>query len=96
MFLQETHADYACETLWEKEWGGDILWNHGTARSKGAAIAFKRGLKHHADDISADNQARLLLVDVNIENRNFCPGAPRAANGPGTNFLVGPYTFCGL
>ena len=41
VFLQEIHAYSACETLWEKEWGGDILWNHGTTRSKGVAIAFK-------------------------------------------------------
>ena len=30
VFLQETHAYSACETLWETEWGGNILWNHGT------------------------------------------------------------------
>ena len=72
VFLQETHACSACETLWEKEWGGDILWNHGTTRSKDVAIAFKCGLQYHVNDINADDLGRLLLLDINIEDRNFC------------------------
>ena len=74
VFLQETYAYSACETLREKEWGGDILRNYGTTRSKSVAIAFKSGLQYHVNDTKTDDQGRLLLVDINIENRNFCLG----------------------
>ena len=80
VFLQEIHAYSACETLWEKEWRGDILWNHGTTRSRGVAIAFKCGLQYHVNNIKTDDQGRLLLNDINIEDRNFC-----LANVYGTN-----------
>ena len=72
VFLQETHAYSACETLWEKEWSGDILWNHGTTRSKGVTIAFMFGLQYHVNVIKTDDQGRLPLVELNIEDRNFC------------------------
>ena len=27
------------------DWGGKIIWSHGTTNSKGVAITFKRNLK---------------------------------------------------
>jgi exonuclease III len=37
-FLQETHTDVTIEQTWKDEWGGEVLFSHGTSGSKGVAI----------------------------------------------------------
>ena len=32
--LQETHSTINDEKLWQNEWGGEILFNHGTNNQK--------------------------------------------------------------
>ena len=36
--LQETHSTVDTEKLWLDEWGGEIIFSHGTSNSKGVAI----------------------------------------------------------
>jgi len=72
ILLQETHSFSTTERLWEMEWGGDILWSHGSTRSKGVAIAFKRGLRYSLNNFESDNNGRFLLAEITFENRKFC------------------------
>lgn len=37
-FLQETYSDANDESIWQSEWGGKILFSHGTHHSKGICI----------------------------------------------------------
>ena len=32
--LQETHSDTTCESKWRGEWGGNIVFSHGTSNSR--------------------------------------------------------------
>ena len=36
--LQETHSKTEDETMWTKEWGGEIVFSHGSSSSRGACI----------------------------------------------------------
>jgi len=40
-FLQETYSSSDTAKIWEAEWGGKVLFNHGTNHSKGVMILFK-------------------------------------------------------
>ena len=44
IMLQETHSVSDDEVQWEREWGGKILFAHGTSQSKGVAILFRKGV----------------------------------------------------
>ena len=48
-----------------------ILLAKHCGRRNGEEI-FKCGLQYHVNDIKTDDQGRLLLVDINIEDRNLC------------------------
>ena len=39
-FLQETYSDPSLEDVWRAEWGGEILFAHGSKHSKGVMIIF--------------------------------------------------------
>lgn len=39
-FLQETHSSEADASFWLNQWGGKILFSHGSSRSGGVAICF--------------------------------------------------------
>ena len=42
VILQETHSSDTDAKLWEREWDGDILLNHGTSNSRGVLIDFSK------------------------------------------------------
>ena len=46
VFLQESHSTSDNETVWSMEWGDEIIWFHGTSRSKGLAILLRRALRY--------------------------------------------------
>ena len=37
-FLQETYSEPKDEIVWRSEWGGEILYSHGTNRKKASAF----------------------------------------------------------
>ena len=37
-FLQETFSETSDETIWKKEWGGNIIFSHGSRQSRGVCI----------------------------------------------------------
>ena len=63
LILQETHSIPEIENIWAKEWGGDVIYNHGTNMSKGIAIFLKKGLKEKISNIFKCNQGRTIIFD---------------------------------
>ena len=43
-YLQETHSLPSDEEKWREEWDGPIIFCHGSRRSKGLMILFKKQL----------------------------------------------------
>ena len=54
IFLQETFSSRDIETVWKSEWGGDILYSHGTNHSRGVMILFNPKLVKQVDHVKAD------------------------------------------
>ena len=65
--LQETHSTKADEKQWLKDWGGKIVFNHGSSMSRGVPILFPIGLDVTINDTIIDEEGRILLVDITID-----------------------------
>ena len=45
-FIQEAHSTKDDEEEWIADWGGDLLFSHGTSLSAGVIIAFNKKFNH--------------------------------------------------
>ena len=71
MFLQETYSTRDIETVWKSEWGGNILYSHGTNHSRGVMILINPKLNIRTDHVTADKNGRYLLLQVAINDTNL-------------------------
>ncbi len=71
IFLQETHSSTETENTWKKDWGGNIVFNHGTPQSRGVAILFPRAVEYIVKSTEVDQNGRALLLDIDIEGENM-------------------------
>ena len=69
--LQETHSDPSVEKQWEKEYGGTIIFCHGTSNSKGVAILIPKMLNVTLLDQDKDDGGRILVIHIECENENL-------------------------
>jgi exonuclease III len=74
ILLQETHSTKEIEKKWKQEWGGHIIFSHGTSNSKGVAILFPKNLDYNIDNINTDSNGRLILIKIKINETlyNIC------------------------
>ena len=70
--LQETYSDPSLEDVWRAEWGGEILFAHGSKHSKGVMILFKPSLNVDILEITVDKNGRFLVANININQDNLC------------------------
>ena len=65
-FSQETHSAMEIEKQWGCEWNVEVLYPHGTSRSKGVAILFNENPQfcYKINKILRDDQGRILIVDI--------------------------------
>ena len=71
VFLQETHCCTSSENQWRKEWGGNILFSHGSNNSKGVAILIKPNANCKIDNVVCDTDGRYILVRMLIDNQYY-------------------------
>ena len=61
VFFQKTHSGKSCVNNCKSQWGGEMVFSHGTNKSCGVAIAFKRGLNIGIEKIDRDTEKVILL-----------------------------------
>ena len=66
--LQETHSKSEDETIWTKEWGGEIVFSHGSSSSRGACIMFAPNMEYNINDKYLDPQGRFVILNVTIND----------------------------
>ena len=70
--LQETHSSILVEKKWEDEWGGKILYSHGSTESCGVMILLSPGIDIEYTIIETNNEGRTQFIDIKIdENINL-------------------------
>ena len=66
IFLQETYSDPNTGIFWEREWGGRIIFSHGSIRSCGVAVLFRPGLNVNTEQVIRDDNGRFIIVQAQI------------------------------
>jgi len=66
-----TYSDASLEDFWQAEWGGDILFAHGSKHSRGVMILFRPSLCKGVLNVSTDKNGRFLIVNASIDDE-FC------------------------
>jgi len=71
IFLQETHSTKQTEYSWTNQWGGKIIFSHGTSNSKGVAILISTALEEHVSNIISDAEGRYIILDIVKDNIKY-------------------------
>ena len=70
-FLQETHSTHSDEVQWQNEWGGKLFFSHGSNDSKGVCIGFTGNLDPKLEKISYDNNGRIIIIDLILDDEKY-------------------------
>ena len=69
--LQETYSSPEDEKVWSAEWGGKIIYLHGTTHSKGVCILLNPSSSFKLSSIQVDPEERFLIAKLTIEEKYF-------------------------
>ena len=65
-FLQETYSNSNDEVVWKAEWGGHIVFSHGSCHSRGVCILIDSKVKGKIELLFQDNSGRIVLITSQI------------------------------
>ena len=71
LFLQETHSTVNDEIKWKDDFKGEVFYSHGKSNSCGVLICFIGSKKFFIRNKLSDNDGRILILDVDIDDENF-------------------------
>ena len=71
IFLQETYSTKAIEDVWKSEWGGQILFSHGTNHSRGVMILFNPRPDYQIVSSIVDKNGRYLMLEVTTHDSSL-------------------------
>ena len=69
--MQETYSTTDIEHIWRNEWGGKIIYSHGTSHSRGVMLLIRAGFAIQIDKIETDTVGRILTADAKIQDSAF-------------------------
>ena len=59
------------ENMWKNEWGGKIIFAHGTRHSRGVAICFKSKLNFDIETVKTCSDGRFIYPDILTDDSPF-------------------------
>ena len=71
LFLQETHSTVNDEIKWKDDFKGEVFYSHGKSNSCGVLICFIGSKRLFIRNKLPDNDGRILILDVDIDDENF-------------------------
>ena len=71
LFLQETHSTVNDEIKWKDNFKGEVFYSHGKSNSCGVLICFIGSKNFFIRNKLSDNDGRILILDVDIDDENF-------------------------
>ena len=74
IFLQETYSTKDVEETWRTEWGGPILFSHGTNHSRGSLVLISSKLKLKVGQVDIDDEGRHILFNAETHGVNLLFG----------------------
>ena len=71
MFLQEIYLTVNDEIKWKDDFKGEVFYSRGKSNSCGVLICFIDSKNLFIRNKLSDNDGRILILDVNIDDGNF-------------------------
>ena len=71
LMLQETYSCSDNEVKWKNEWGGNIVFAHGSKHSKGTMIMFKPSLDIQIKTEEIDPEGRFIILRLYFQSEIF-------------------------
>ena len=71
LFLQETHSTVNDEIKWKDDFKGEVFYSHGKSNSCSVLICFIGSKRLFIRNKLSDNNGRILILDVDIDDENF-------------------------
>ena len=69
--IQETHSIAADERVWTNEWGGQIIFCHGSSLSRGVCILLKPSLSFTISNVFTCNNGRVIILNILINSNMY-------------------------
>ena len=88
LILQETHSTPEQEKIWQNEWGGKIIFSHGTSAARGVMICIKKEIIQNVQNIFTDEDGRIVIVDYKESEKVITIVAIYAPNEDSPNFFI--------
>ena len=86
--LQETHSSIECEQQWQNEWGGKIVFSHGSRNSKGVCILFKNNFPWKIHGSMIDENGRYIILEVELYSISLLLGTIYGPNRDDPQFFI--------
>ena len=88
LVCQETHSTPEVEQIWKNEWGGEIIFAHGTSAKRGVAVFYKKALKPQVHNICVDLEGRYIVFDLEHDGTFVTIAAIYAPNQDKPDFFT--------
>lgn len=69
--LQDVHIQSQQEPHVKAEWGYDAYFSSFNSSSRGVMILLNNNFEHKVEKVISDVNGNYLILDINIEGRNF-------------------------
>ena len=70
--LQESYITDEVTGQWKKEWGGDLVYTVGTARSKGQLVLIRKNLPYNWQVVTANQRLIIIKVKTDLGDIIIC------------------------
>lgn len=71
IFFKETHSQEGSEIQWKNEWGGKILYSHGSPNSCGVMVLIRNKFNCTVKKTVSDPSGRFIILVVVIEDKEL-------------------------
>ena len=80
LILQESHSTKDIELIWESEWGGKIIFSHGSSAARGIMVLTSKSIYNNICNVETDEDGRLIVFDLKTCCSTISVGAIYAPN----------------
>ena len=71
VFLQEVYSSRDIEKIWSAEWGGKVVFCHGTKHSCGTLVLFHPSLDVDVEHVEVSKKGREIVLCAKIDDYRF-------------------------
>ena len=85
--LQETPSVTENEVIWKAEWGGDILFSHGTNKARGTCVLPPKAMKENITSLKSNQLHHMICFDVSLHGLSLTIATIYAPNNDHPSFF---------